>query len=71
MPNLVVVERDYGAVADKWAALGPLAEGQGALVKSAALRPEGEIGWLAARSLPGPARCSSSISPSCGGPSSR
>ena len=26
MPALTVVERDYGAVADKWAALGPLAE---------------------------------------------
>ena len=26
MPNLVVVERDYGAVAEQWAALGPLVE---------------------------------------------
>ncbi|EUA13815.1 respiratory nitrate reductase, alpha subunit domain protein [Mycobacterium xenopi 4042] len=29
MPKLVSVERDYAAVADKWAALGPLVETAG------------------------------------------
>ena len=49
MPALTVVERDYGAVADEWAALGPLAEQLGATVKSARLIPDREVGWLAAR----------------------
>jgi nitrate reductase alpha subunit len=46
MPTLTVIERDYGAVGDKWAALGPLAEELGAVVKSASLRPDSEIDWL-------------------------
>ncbi len=49
MPNLTVVERDYGAVADQWAALGPLAEQLGANVKSASWIPDREVKWLAAR----------------------
>jgi nitrate reductase alpha subunit len=49
MPNLTVVERDYGAVAEKWAALGPLAERLGSTVKSATMIPDREIAWLAAR----------------------
>jgi nitrate reductase / nitrite oxidoreductase, alpha subunit len=46
MPNLAVVERDYGAVAERWAALGPLAEQQGATVKSASWTPDEEVDWL-------------------------
>ena len=30
-PGFAVVERDYGAVADRWAALGPLAEQLGSV----------------------------------------
>ena len=47
MPNLTVVERDYGAVAEQWAALGPLAEQLGANVKSASWIPDREVEWLA------------------------
>ena len=39
MPELTVVERDYGAVAEQWAALGPLAERLGSTVKSASWMP--------------------------------
>ncbi|HVW18268.1 MAG TPA: nitrate reductase subunit alpha, partial [Solirubrobacteraceae bacterium] len=39
MPKLIVVERDYPAVAEKWAALGPLVERLGTTVKG--------IGWVA------------------------
>jgi nitrate reductase alpha subunit len=49
MPTLTVVERDYGAVAEQWAALGPLAEQLGANVKSASWIPDREVRWLAAR----------------------
>jgi len=49
MPALAVVERDYGAVADKWAALGPLAEELGASVKGASWIPDREVAWLAER----------------------
>jgi len=49
MPALTVVERDYGAVADQWAALGPLAERQGSAVKGAAWIPDEEVRQLAAR----------------------
>jgi nitrate reductase alpha subunit len=49
MPALTVVERDYGAVADKWAALGPLAEELGASVKGASWIPDREVRWLAGR----------------------
>jgi nitrate reductase alpha subunit len=49
MPGLVVVERDYGAVADRWAALGPLAEQLGSVVKSAAWKPGPEVEQLRRR----------------------
>jgi nitrate reductase / nitrite oxidoreductase, alpha subunit len=49
MPTLTVVERDYGAVADRWAALGPLAERLGSAVKSAQWVPDREVEALAAR----------------------
>ncbi len=37
MPKLVVVERDYGAVLEKWLALGPLVEELGTRAKGIAL----------------------------------
>jgi nitrate reductase / nitrite oxidoreductase, alpha subunit len=49
MPTITVVERDYGAVADRWAALGPLAEQLGSTVKSAVWKPVEEVEYLAAR----------------------
>jgi len=49
MPNLTVVKRDYGAVAEQWAALGPLTEQLGANVKSASWTPDREVKWLATR----------------------
>ena len=49
MPSLTVVERDYAAVADQWAALGPLAEQAGSTVKSASFKPDAEVRWLAGR----------------------
>ena len=49
MPTLTVVERDYGAVAEQWAALGPLAEQLGSTVKSASWIPDREVEQLAAR----------------------
>jgi nitrate reductase alpha subunit len=49
MPNLAVVERDYGAVAERWAALGPLTEKLGATVKSASWIPDREVEQLGAR----------------------
>ena len=44
MPKLIVVERDYAAVAEKWRALGPLVEELGTGVKGApgSRRPEVE-----------------------------
>jgi nitrate reductase alpha subunit len=48
MPALTVVERDYGAVAEQWAALGPLAERLGSTVKSASWVPDVEVEQLAA-----------------------
>ena len=49
MPSLTVVERDYGAVADEWAALGPLTERLGSTVKSASWIPDREVEQLAER----------------------
>jgi nitrate reductase alpha subunit len=49
MPSFTVVERDYGAIADEWAALGPLAEKLGSAVKSATWIPDREVEQLAAR----------------------
>lgn len=46
MPGFRVVERDYGAVAEQWAALGPLVERAGCAVKGASWRPVAEVEWL-------------------------
>ncbi|MFI6994465.1 nitrate reductase subunit alpha [Nonomuraea wenchangensis] len=48
-PALHVVERDYGAVADQLAALGPLTERLGLPVKGVTFRPDEEVAWLGAR----------------------
>jgi nitrate reductase alpha subunit len=48
-PALHVVERDYGAVADQLAALGPLTERLGVPVKGVTFRPDEEVAWLGAR----------------------
>jgi nitrate reductase / nitrite oxidoreductase, alpha subunit len=48
MPKLIVVERDYPAVAEKWRALGPLAEELGTNIKSASWKPDQEVEHLAA-----------------------
>ena len=47
MPRLIVVERDYAAVAEKMAALGPLAESAGTGVKGIAWKPAAAIDYLA------------------------
>ncbi|MGH3508041.1 MAG: molybdopterin dinucleotide binding domain-containing protein, partial [Nocardioidaceae bacterium] len=47
MPKLVVVERDYAAVADKMAALGPLTGRLGMATKGVSFTPDQEIEWLA------------------------
>lgn len=46
LPNLTVVERDYTAIAAKFAALGPLVERLGLAVKGIALRPDVEVAQL-------------------------
>jgi len=46
MPNLVLVERDYGAVAQKMAALGPLMDTLGATTKAITYRLEREVELL-------------------------
>lgn len=46
MPKLIEVERDYGAVAEKMAALGPLLEEQGNAVKGASWKPVEEVDYL-------------------------
>ncbi len=43
MPNLVVVERDYGAVAEMMTALGPKVEALGTTVKGVTLKPVREV----------------------------
>ncbi|MCK2213081.1 nitrate reductase subunit alpha [Actinomadura sp. ATCC 31491] len=48
-PALHVVERDYGAVAEKLAALGPLAERLGLAVKGVTFQPDEEVAWLGTR----------------------
>ncbi|MEU2109925.1 nitrate reductase subunit alpha [Streptomyces sp. NPDC019507] len=48
MPAFAVVERDYGAVADKLAALGPLAEDLGLTTKGVTVHPGEEVDGLAA-----------------------
>ena len=47
MPRLVAVERDYAAVAEKMAALGPLAETAGTGVKGVTWKPAGAVDYLA------------------------
>ncbi|WP_188192504.1 nitrate reductase subunit alpha [Nonomuraea sp. SYSU D8015] len=49
-PALHVVERDFGAIADKLAALGPLTEQLGVPVKGLTFSPDEEITWLGQRS---------------------
>jgi nitrate reductase alpha subunit len=46
MPKLIVVERDYPAVADKWKALGPLVEELGTQVKGASWVADEEVEYL-------------------------
>jgi nitrate reductase alpha subunit len=47
MPAFTVVERDYSAIADKLAALGPLTERLGLTTKGLTFRPDEEITLLA------------------------
>ena len=47
MPAFTVVERDYGAVADKVAALGPLVERLGLTTKGVTITPDEEVALLA------------------------
>ena len=47
MPRLVTVERDYAAVAEKMAALGPLAESAGTGVKGITWKPAAAVEYLA------------------------
>lgn len=47
MPNLAVVERDYGAVGEMMSALGPNVERLGTSVKGVTLRPVEEVEYLA------------------------
>ncbi|HLI38705.1 MAG TPA: nitrate reductase subunit alpha [Streptosporangiaceae bacterium] len=49
MPKIVVVERDYGAVAEKMAAIGPLLEELGTTTKGVTWNPGGEIEYLRRR----------------------
>ncbi|HVN62195.1 MAG TPA: nitrate reductase subunit alpha, partial [Gaiellaceae bacterium] len=49
MPKLVVVERDYGAVLDKWLELGPLVEELGTSIKGITWKPHAEVAELRRR----------------------
>jgi nitrate reductase / nitrite oxidoreductase, alpha subunit len=49
MPRLMVIERDYPHVADRWQALGPLVEELGTQVKGAAWKPIHEVAELQAK----------------------
>jgi nitrate reductase alpha subunit len=49
MPNFVVVERDFTAVADKMASIGPLIDRLGMTTKAVTYQPDGEIAHLAAK----------------------
>lgn len=49
MGPLTVVERDYGAIAEKWATLGPLVESLGLNTKGVVTRPDREVAELAQR----------------------
>ncbi|MFD6906724.1 nitrate reductase subunit alpha [Streptomyces sp. NPDC060077] len=46
MPKLITVERDYGAVADKMAALGPLLDSLGATTKGVTFKVGRELEYL-------------------------
>jgi nitrate reductase alpha subunit len=46
MPKFVVQERDYGAVAEKWASLGPLVEKLGLQTKGVTTKPDKEADYL-------------------------
>ncbi|NBM18844.1 nitrate reductase subunit alpha [Streptomyces sp. GC420] len=46
MPKLVTVERDYGAVADRMTALGPLLDTLGATTKGITYKPDQELEYL-------------------------
>ncbi|MEU6113270.1 nitrate reductase subunit alpha [Streptomyces sp. NPDC047117] len=48
-PKVTLVERDYTAIGERIAALGPLAEEHGMSVKGVTVHPGPEAGWLAAR----------------------
>ena len=49
MPKLLVIERDYPHVAERWAALGPLLEELGSQTKGAAWKPLEEVAELRAK----------------------
>nr|WP_281288880.1 nitrate reductase subunit alpha [Actinomadura syzygii] len=49
LPQVAVVERDYTAVADRLAALGPLTRDKGLTTKGITVGAEHEDAWLAAR----------------------
>jgi nitrate reductase alpha subunit len=49
MPGFVVVERDYPAVAEKMAAIGPLVDTLGMTTKAVTYHPDPEVAELAAR----------------------
>nr|WP_206040107.1 nitrate reductase subunit alpha [Rhodococcus sp. HNM0563] len=49
MGPLVVVERDYAAVADKWSTLGPLVDELGLTTKGVTTHPTEEVAELAAK----------------------
>jgi nitrate reductase / nitrite oxidoreductase, alpha subunit len=58
MPSFTVVERDYGAIADKLVSLGPLVERLGLTTKAITVMPDEEVAYLAAKNgvmLAGPA----------------
>src|SRR4051794_36141976 len=49
MPQFTVVERDYGAIADKLASLGPLTETLGLTTKAVTVVPDQEVAELGAK----------------------
>ena len=49
MPNFVAVERDYPAVADKMASIGPLVDRLGMTTKAVTYHPDEEIAYLSAK----------------------
>ncbi|MGH3904384.1 MAG: molybdopterin dinucleotide binding domain-containing protein, partial [Pseudonocardiaceae bacterium] len=48
MPRLIVVERDYPAIGEKMAALGPLVETVGLTTKGVTVHPDAEVDYLRA-----------------------